>query len=94
MQGSSWALTLGEVASPSRKIREKGEVIVQSYHIFYQFRSTLVITRTVAIKWKEKYHAVVVNCHHSWGLCGDRMKNSLPKKNFFLGDSHFSLGPI
>ena len=63
--------------------------IGRSYSIFCQFRSKLVITHTIVIKWKEKY-----NCHHSLCLCGDRMKKSLPKKNFFKGDSHFSLGPI
>ena len=43
-----------------------------------------VITHIIAIKWKEKYNAVVVGgdrSHHS--LCGDRMKMSLPKKKFF-----------
>ena len=28
---------------------------------------------------KEKYHTMVVNCHHSLRLCGGRMKKSLPK---------------
>ena len=28
---------------------------------------------TIAIKWNEKYDAVVVDCHHSLH-CGDRMK--------------------
>ena len=28
----------------------------------------------------EIYDAVVVDCHHSLHLCGDRMKMSLPKK--------------
>ena len=32
--------------------------------------------------------------HHSLGLCGVRMKMSLPKKKFFLGRPHFSVGPI
>ena len=50
---------------PSRKTREKGEVIAHIYGIFYQFRSTLVITHTIAIKWKEKYHAVEIPCSGS-----------------------------
>ena len=57
--------------------------MAQSYSIFCQFRSTLVITHTIAIKWKEKYHAVVVNYHHSLRLCGDKMKKSLSN---FLGE--------
>ena len=43
----------------------KIEVIAQNYDIFCQFRSKLAITHTIAIKWKEKYDAVVVDCHHS-----------------------------
>ena len=43
----------------------------------------LAITLTIAIKWKEKHVAVVVDCHHSLRLCGDRMKMSLPKKKVF-----------
>ena len=46
---------------------------MQSYSIFCKLRSTLVLTHTIAIKWKEEYHAVVVDCHHSLRLCGDRM---------------------
>ena len=53
----------------------------------------LCITHTIVIKWKEKYDAVVVDCNHSMRLCVDSMKMSLPKI-FFLGDSHFSPGPI
>ena len=60
---------------PSRKIREKWqsdrEVIAQNYGIFCQFRSKLANTHTIAIKWKENYDAVVVDCHHSLRLCGD-----------------------
>ena len=44
----------------------------------------------IAIKWKEKNNAVVVDCHHSLcgdrshhSLCGHRMKMSLLKKCFF-----------
>ena len=47
----------------------------------------------MAITWKEKYNAVVVDC--SLRFCGDRIKMSLPKKKkkkklrffffFFLG---------
>ena len=44
---------------------------MQSYSIFCQFRSKLAITYTIAIKWKEKYDAVVVDCHPSLDLCGD-----------------------
>ena len=36
----------------------------------------LAIIHTIAIKWKEKYSAVVVDCHHSLRLYGDRMKKS------------------
>ena len=38
----------------------------------------LSITHTIDIKWKEKYDAVVVDCHHNSRLCGDRMKMSVP----------------
>ena len=40
-----------------------GEVIAQIYAIFCQFTSKLAITHTIAIKWKEKYDAVVVDHH-------------------------------
>ena len=46
---------------------------------FFQFRSKLAITHTIAIKWKEKCDAVVVDCHHSLRFCVDQMKMSLPK---------------
>ena len=49
---------------------------MQNYSFFCQFRSKL------AIQWKETYDAVVVDCHHSLHLCGDRMKMSLFKKKF------------
>ena len=39
-----------------------GEVIAQNYDIFRQFRRKLAITHTIAIKWKEKHNAVVVDC--------------------------------
>ena len=72
------------VTSPSRKITVRlGEVIAQNYGIFCQFRSKLAITHTNTIKWKEKYDALVVNCHRILHLCGDTMKMSLPKKIFF-----------
>ena len=58
---------------------------MQNYSIFYQFRIKLVITHTNAIKWKEKHDGVVIDCHHSLRLFGNRMKMSLPKKNVFLG---------
>ena len=87
------------MTSPSRIIREKlllppgklgrsdsheEEVIVQNFGINCQFRSKLAITHTITIKWKEKYDAVVVDCHHSLCLCDDRMKMSPPKKNIFF----------
>ena len=53
---------------------------MQKYSIFCQFRSKIAIIHTIAIKWKEKYNAVVVDCHHSLCLCDDRTKMSLPKK--------------
>ena len=53
---------------------------MQNYSIFCQFRSNLAITHTIAIKWKGKYNAVVVDCQHSLGLCGDRKKKNPPKK--------------
>ena len=63
---------------------------MQNYGIFCQFRCKLAITHIIAIKWKEKYDAVVVDCHHSLCLCGDSMKMILPKEK----KSHFSLSPI
>ena len=60
---------------------------MQNYVIFCKFRSELAIAQSIAIKWKEKYDAVVVDCHHSLCLCGDIMKKSLPRKkkrNFFF----------
>ena len=35
-----------------------------------------------AIRWKEKYDAEVVDCHHTLHLCDDRMM-SLPKNILF-----------
>ena len=57
---------------------------MQNYGVFSQLRSKLAITHTFAMKWKEKYDAVVVDCHHSLHLCGDRMKMSITKKKFFF----------
>ena len=51
-----------------------GEVIAQNYGIFCQFRSILANTHAIAIKWNEKYDAVVVDFDHSLHLSGDRMK--------------------
>ena len=65
----------------------KREDTAQNYRIFCQFGSKLAITHTIAIKWKEKYHAVVVDCHHSLRLCGDRMIMSLHKKNVFFRET-------
>ena len=57
------------------------EVIAQNYAIFCQFGIKLAITHTIAIRWKEKYDALVVNCHHSLGACGgDRLKMILNLK--------------
>ena len=56
---------------------------MQDYGIFCQYISKLSITHTIAIKWKEKYNAVVVDCHHTLHLCGYRMKMS-PLNFFFL----------
>ena len=53
---------------------------MQNYGIFCQFRSKLAITHTIAIKWKEEYDAVVVDCHLSW----QNENISLPKKGFFF----------
>ena len=58
----------------------QGEVKAQNHGIFCQFRSKLAIIHTTAIKWKEKYDAMVVDCNHSLSLCGDRMKMILPKE--------------
>ena len=45
------------------------------------FRSKLAITHPIAIKWKVKYDAVVVDCQHSLCFCGAKMKmNPLKKK--------------
>ena len=57
---------------------------MQNYSIFCQFKSKLAFTHTMAIKWKKKYDAVVVDCHHSLRLCGDRMKMSFHKKNIYI----------
>ena len=66
----------------SRKIRENYSQIGRSYSAklwhFCQFRSKEAIIHTIAIKWKECSGSI--DCHHSWRLCGDRMKMSLPKK--------------
>ena len=64
-QGSSWALTVGR-----SDLGRRDNKIGRNYSIFCQFRSKLAITHTIAIKWKEKYDAVVVDCHHSLRLCG------------------------
>ena len=45
----------------------------------------MYITHTIAINWKERHDAVVVDCHHSLRFCGDRMKMSLPKKTLLPG---------
>ena len=59
--------------------------IAKNYDIFCQFRSKL--THNFAIKWKDKYDAVVVDCHHSLCLCGDRMKVSVLKKKYFFRET-------
>ena len=40
----------------------------KNYGIFCQFRSKIAIKHIIAIKWKEKYDAVVVDCHHSFAF--------------------------
>ena len=80
------------MTSPSRKIGEKRQsdrekLQCKNDNIFRQFISKLAITYPIAIKCKEKYDAVVVDCHHSLPLYGDRMKMSLLKK--ILPGSHF-----
>ena len=66
---------------------------MQNYSIFCQFRSKFKpIKHTIAIKWKEKYNADIVNCYHSLSVCGDRMKMSLHqkykgKKNLFFRET-------
>ena len=52
----------------------------QTNGIFCQFRSKLAITHTVAIKWKEKYYAVVEDCNHTC-ICVVTAKKKT-KKNF------------
>ena len=81
---------------PSGKLGRSDSQIGRKYnaklqHFFCQFRSKLAITHTIAIKWKEKYDAVVVDCHHSLCLCGDRMKKSLPIFFFFFRETPTSL---
>ena len=56
------------MTSPSGKIKKKKSdreklIIAQNYGIFCQFRSKLAISHTIAIKWKEKNDAVVVDAH-------------------------------
>ena len=43
------------------------------------------MTDTIAMKWKEKLDAVVVDCYNSMRLCGGWI---------FFRATHFSLGPI
>ena len=59
-----------------------------AFSVSLEANLNLAITYTIAVKWKEKYDAVVVECHHRRRFCGDRMKMSLPirkkKKIFFF----------
>ena len=57
-----WLLPQGKLGRSDSK---KGRILTQNYGIFCLFRSKLAISHTVAIKWKEKYDAVVVDCHHT-----------------------------
>ena len=97
LQGSRWALTVLKVTSPSRKIREKWQLhreklYTQNYCIFCQFRSKLAITHTTVFKWKEKYDAVVVDCHHSLRCVVNEWKwVSLKVRLPLLLGSHFSV---
>ena len=59
MQGSSWALAVG------RSDSQIGRSYIAELWPFCQFRSKLAITHPIAIKWKEKLDAVVVDCHHN-----------------------------
>ena len=66
----------GDNLLPLHRISPQVEVIAQNYGFFCQFRSKLVISYTTAFKRKEKYDAVVVDCHHSLCLCGDNENES------------------
>ena len=57
---------------------------ITAFSVSLEANLNLVIIHTIAIKWQEKYDAVVVNCHHRLRFYGDRMKMNLPKK-IFLG---------
>ena len=78
------------MTTPSRKIREKysQKLYRKNYDIFCQCRSKLSIT---AMKWKEKYDAVVVDCDIVTTACVSVNKSH--KKKIQL-DSHFPLGLI
>ena len=59
VQAGPWQYT-----SPSRKIREKWEVIAQNYGIFCPFRSKLAITHTIAIEWKDCLYCFLFDSLH------------------------------
>ena len=68
IQGSSWALTVERWQSDREKLLGK----ITAFSVSLEAYLNLAITHTSAIKWKEKYDAVVVDCHHSLRFCGDR----------------------
>ena len=69
------------MTSPSRKIREKRqsdrEKLQRKIMAFSaSLESKLAIIHTIATKWKEKYDALVEDCHHRLCSCSDRLKMS------------------
>ena len=57
-------LSAGQIGEKTQSDREK--LKRKNYKTFCQFRSKLAITHTIAIKWKEKYDSVVVDCEFVW----------------------------
>ena len=73
---------------PPGKWGRSGSQIGRSYSVKLQhFLPAKKQMSTIAIKQKEKYNAVVVDCHHSLCLCSDRMKMSPPKKIYFFRET-------
>ena len=59
----------GKIGRSDSQIRRSYRAkLHKMYVIFCKFRSKLAIKHTIAIKCKEKYDAVVVDCHHSLHL--------------------------
>ena len=85
-RGSSWALKVGRSDLPPGQLGISNSQIGRSYSAklrhFCQLRCKLAIIHTIAIKWKEKYDAVVADCHHNLCFCGDRTKMGFPKKKY------------